>query len=129
MYMRFIKNILFFLVAVITLLHTFTPHRHHVEMTYEEHYSTHKNAKGIIDFISLAFQNGSIDTSQYFIFLEQDYLNKIKLKNLDLLKDSHFIQDDLSLNLFQKIQPLTLCKSLNILFYRLRAPPNYSYFT
>jgi hypothetical protein len=129
MYMNFIRNTLFFHVAVIALLHIFIPHRHHGEMTYDEHWSTHKNAKGIIGFISLAFQNGSSDTSQYFIFSEQDFQNKIKFKNLDLLRDYDFTQGDLSLNLFLKILPHKLYRNLNILFYRLRGPPNYGYFT
>lgn len=127
--MNFIRNILFFHVVVILILHTLIPHKHHSEMTYQEHYSSHTNAKGIFGFISLVFQNGSTDTLPYFIFSEQNYLNKFEFENLDLLKNSDFIQDKLSINLFLIFQPQILYKSLNILICRLRGPPNYIYFT
>ncbi|MFI0430132.1 hypothetical protein [Mariniflexile sp. HMF6888] len=80
--MNFLRNILFFNVVVIIVFHALIPHKHHGEMTEEEHNMTHKNATGIIDIIGLAFHQGSSNNLDNYIISEQHSLNKVDFNGL-----------------------------------------------
>lgn len=69
--MLLFRNILLFHATGIILLHSFIPHLHHGEMTNVEHYMSHKNANDIIDYLGLAFQQGSSDNLTNYISSDQ----------------------------------------------------------
>lgn len=68
---------IFFISAVgVLLLHLLIPHKHHQEMTYEEHNGSHENAKGIIGLLGLTFHQGLSSYSDNFTFSEIIILQK-----------------------------------------------------
>ncbi len=42
-------------IIAFIILHTVIPHKHHEEMTINEHITLHKNANNLFDYLSLAF--------------------------------------------------------------------------
>ena len=53
--MNFIRNFTILLAGAILLLHTVLPHEHHSELNEVEHVAQHESAKGLLDFIKMAF--------------------------------------------------------------------------
>ena len=81
--MIFLRKILLFNVVVVIILHALISHKHHGEMTDEEHNITHNNANGIIDIIGLGFHHGSSNNLDNYIISEQNSLNKLDFNELD----------------------------------------------
>ena len=76
------RNILLNITLGIVLLHGLIPHLHHEDMTTIEHDTTHQNANDLVDYLGLAFQHGSEDSSTIFILSEQSFTQGNDLDDL-----------------------------------------------
>jgi len=74
--MRIVRNILFLNVVIVILLHAVIPHKHHGEMTFDEHQLTHQNANTVFKIIGLVFQEGASTSLDNYVLAEQIVPNK-----------------------------------------------------
>jgi len=130
--MNFLRKILFFNVVVVMVLHTLIPHKHHGEMTDEEHNITHNKANEIIDIIRLAFHQGSSNNLDYYTLSEPLSLSKIDFNGLDFF--AGVIPIDFKLlpkneSPTSTISPYVIINPFIFHSNSLRGPPNKDFYS
>lgn len=117
-----------FVAVSILLMHSFVPHHHHSELSFEQNQEEHQNADGIIDFLALAFhfdhQEGQMEE---FTVAQSDF----EFDEIQLLDFATVSNNDLYESVFNKTKglisytPRKLAKRVD-LTRSLRAPPSIS---
>ncbi len=127
------RNILLIKAVVIILFHSLIPHRHHGEMTFEEHKITHEKATDIIDYLGLAFHEDSNNKFENYNPVEQNSLRKIDPNGFNFLISTSFAKDK---SIFEGERPSFRTRSRKLFIDRttilangLRAPPNHDYYS
>lgn len=122
-------KILFLNVAAVIFLHASLSHRHHGEMTYEEHTALHNKADDIIDYLKLEFHKSLTDDLENFILTEQYSLKQIYFHgNRSLTNTSFKTHNSNNQTDFLYSSKESHCLfSISILSNGMRAPPIYNY--
>jgi hypothetical protein len=122
-----IRNIFLINAVAILLLHSLTPHRHHEEMTYEEHKKAHQNANSIIDYLGIAFhQETNYNLENYFLE-GTNYFKEVDSKGFNFPINATFPKVEIlitkTISFYRSLPGKSLIKFI-ILANGLRAPPN-----
>jgi len=123
---------MFIQVVVMVLLHSVMPHKHQVEMTYEEHSIAHKTAADYIDYIALAFHQGTANDLENYLITKKETQQETQVLDFHSfgipifnINTSFITTETRSLN----NQSNHRKNSFRLLPYGLRAPPKFDYYT
>ena len=113
------------------LLHAIIPHKHHIEMTWEEHIYAHEYADDLIDFLGLGFHQDSNKNLENYSYTEQILLKKIYFVDFNSLTGFFNLEGnivDVRKNLHTQAQLTNLSIDFILLSNGLRAPPDSGFY-